>query len=103
MHEYLQFDADVAATGCRVVGIGEKDPQVGFTRSSAVRGKDLQLTLMSMFNTPDLREPLDNVEKLLASGELDITVARQYNLDEAAEAQRAVLEDSFLGKLVITP
>ena len=103
MHEYLQFDADVAATGCRVVGIGEKDPQVGFTQSSAVRGKDLQLTLMSMFNTPDLREPLDNVGKLLASGELNITVARQYDLDEAAEAQRAVLEDSFLGKLVITP
>jgi|APHM01.1.fsa_nt_gi NADPH:quinone reductase and related Zn-dependent oxidoreductases len=30
MHEYLQFDADVAATGCRVVGIGEKEQQVGF-------------------------------------------------------------------------
>jgi NADPH:quinone reductase and related Zn-dependent oxidoreductases len=103
MHEYLQFDADVAATGCRVVGIGEKDPQVGFTQSAAARGKDLQLTLMSMFNTPDLREPLANIAKLLASGELDIEIARRYDLDGAAEAQRAVLEDSFLGKLVITP
>ena len=103
MHEYLQFDADVAATGCRVVGIGEKEQSVGFSRSSAARGKDLQLTLMSMFNTPDLRDPLRNVAKLLASGELDIEIAKRYELDGAAEAQRAVLAESFLGKLVITP
>ena len=103
MHEYLQFDADVAATGCRVVGIGEKEQSVGFSQSSAARGKDLQLTLMSMFNTPDLRDPLRNVAKLLASGELDIEIAKRYGLDGAAEAQRAVLDESFLGKLVITP
>jgi NADPH:quinone reductase-like Zn-dependent oxidoreductase len=103
MHEYLQFDADVAATGCRVVGIGEKDQQVGFSQSSAARGKDLQLTLMSMFNTPDLREPLSRVASLLAGGDLDIRIATRYDLDGASEAQRAVLEESFLGKLVITP
>jgi NADPH:quinone reductase-like Zn-dependent oxidoreductase len=103
MHEYLQFDADVAATGCQVVGIGEKEQSVGFNQSSAVRGKDLQLTLMSMFNTPDLREPLSNVAALLAADELDIQLAKRYELDGAAEAQRAVLEESFLGKLVITP
>ncbi|MFB6232859.1 MAG: zinc-binding dehydrogenase, partial [Haloarculaceae archaeon] len=103
MHEYLQFDADVAATGCRVVGIGEKDQQVGFSQSSAARGKDLQLTLMSMFNTPDLRKPLSQVASLLASGDLDIQIATTYDLDGAGEAQRAVLEESFLGKLVITP
>ena len=103
MHEYLQFDADVAATGCRVVGIGEKEQSVGFSQSSAVRGKDLQLTLMSMFNTPDLRDPLRNVSRLLSSGDLEIKIAQQYDLSGAAEAQRAVLADSFLGKLVITP
>ncbi|ERH00669.1 MAG: NADPH:quinone reductase related Zn-dependent oxidoreductase [Halonotius sp. J07HN6] len=103
MHEYLQFDADVAATGCRVVGIGEKEQQVGFEQSAAARGKDLQLTLMSMFNTPDLRGPLSAVAALLASGELDIRIATGYDLDGASEAQRAVLEESFLGKLVITP
>ncbi|ESS08206.1 MAG: NADPH:quinone reductase related Zn-dependent oxidoreductase [uncultured archaeon A07HN63] len=103
MHEYLQFDADVAATGCRVVGIGEKEQQVGFEQSAAARGKDLQLTLMSMFNTPDLRGPLSAVASLLASGDLDIRIATGYDLDGASEAQRAVLEESFLGKLVITP
>ena len=103
MHEYLQFDADVAATGCRVVGIGEKDQNVGFSQSSAARGKDLRLTLMSMFNTPDLREPLAHVARLLASDELDIEIAQRYDLNGASEAQRAVLEESFLGKLIITP
>jgi len=103
MHEYLQFDATVGATGCRVVGIGEKDQNVGFSQSSAARGKDLNLTLMSMFNTPDFRPGLSKLASLMESGELEITVAETYDLDEAGEAQRAVLEDSFLGKLVITP
>ena len=103
LHEYLQFDADVAATGCRVVGIGEKEQTVGFTQSSAARGKDLNLTLMSMFNTPEFRPRLSKLASLMASGELAIQVDETYGLDEAGEAQRAVLEDSFLGKLVITP
>jgi hypothetical protein len=30
-------------------------------------------------------------------------VARTYDIDELAEAHRAALEDSFLGKLVVTP
>jgi len=103
LHEYLQFDADVAATGCRVVGIGEKEQTVGFTQSSAARGKDLNLTLMSMFNTPEFRPRLSKLASLMASGELAIQVDETYGLEEAGEAQRAVLEDSFLGKLVITP
>jgi len=103
MHEYLSVDAEVAATGCRVVGIGEKDPQVGFAQSSAARGKDLTLQMMSMFNTPDFRPRLAKLAGLLADGDLDIKVATTYGLDEAGEAQRAVLEESVLGKLVITP
>ena len=103
MHEYLQFDANVAATGCRVVGIGEKDPNVGFSQSSAARGKDLNLTMMSMFNTPDFRPRLAKLASLMAAGELEIQVDETYALDEAGQAQRAVLEDSCLGKLVITP
>jgi len=103
MHEYLQFDADVAATGCRVVGIGEKNQTVGFSQSSAARGKDLHLTMMSMFNTPDFRPRLAKLASLMAAGELEILVDETYGLDEAGQAQRAVLEDSCLGKLVITP
>jgi NADPH:quinone reductase-like Zn-dependent oxidoreductase len=103
LDDYLQFDAEVAATGARVVGIGENDPQVGFSDVGAARGKDVRYQFMTMFNTPDLREPLRSVAHLMAAGDLRIEIARTYDLDEAAEAQRAVMEDSFLGKLVLTP
>ncbi len=103
LDDYLQFDADVANVGARVVGIGENDPRVGFERSSAARSKDLRITMMSMFNTPDLRVPLRKLAYLMSERDLDVDVARTYDLDEAGEAQRAVMEDSFLGKLVIVP
>ncbi|WP_411964167.1 NADPH:quinone reductase [Haloferax sp. YSMS24] len=103
LDDYMQFDADVATTGGRVVGIGENDPQVGFDVSSSARGKDLQITMMSMFNTPELAAPLREIAGMVDAGDFEIDVARTYDLDEAAEAHRAVMEDSFLGKLVITP
>ncbi|QLG61576.1 zinc-binding dehydrogenase [Halorarum salinum] len=103
LDDYLQFDADVAAHGGRVVGIGENDPATGFERSSAVRSKDLRFTFMSMFNTPRLADPLADLATLWGEGDLTIEVARSYDLEEAGEAQRAVMEDSFLGKLVIEP
>ena len=103
LDQYLQFDADVAATGARVVGIGEDNPDPGFTNDGAARSKDVSYQFMSMFNTPDLRVPLRGVAHLMDTGALSIEVAETYGLDEAGEAQRAVMEDSFLGKLVIEP
>ncbi|QLD88937.1 NADPH:quinone reductase [Natronomonas salina] len=103
LDDYLQFDADVAAERARVVGIGENDPTPGFTNDGAARSKDVTYTFMSMFNTPDLRVPLRGVAHLMDVGELSVEVARRYDLEEAGEAQRAVMEDSFLGKLVVEP
>jgi NADPH2:quinone reductase len=103
LDDYLQFDADVAATGARVVGIGENSPDPAFTNDGAARSKDVSYQFMSMFNTPDLRVPLRSVAHLMDAGTLSVEVARTYDLDAADEAQRAVLEDSFLGKLVVEP
>lgn len=103
LHEYLQFDADVANVDCRIIGVGENEPRVGFERSSAVRRKDLRLTMMTMFNTPDFRVPLRKVAYLMEAGDVDVQIARTYGLAEASAAQRDVMEDSFLGKLVVTP
>ncbi|WP_226006771.1 NADPH:quinone reductase [Natrinema salinisoli] len=103
LDDYLQFDADVAATGGRVVGIGENSPDPGFTNDGAARSKDVSYQFMSMFNTPDLRVPLRGAAHLMDAGELSIDVARRYDLEDAADAQRAVMNDSFLGKLVIEP
>jgi len=103
LDDYLQFDADVAAQGCRVVGIGENSPDPAFTNDGAARSKDVNYQFMSMFNMPDLRVGLRGVAHLMADDRLSIDIARSYDLDEAGEAQRAVMEDSFFGKLVVEP
>jgi NADPH2:quinone reductase len=103
LDDYLQFDADVAAHDARIVGIGENDPEVGFTNDGVARGKDLTYQFMSMFNTPDLSRPLERVAHLLGEGDIDVQVERRYDLEDTAQAHRDVLEDSFLGKLVVTP
>lgn len=103
LDDYLQFDADVAAEGCRVVGIGENDPGPAFSSVGAARSKDVSYQFMSMFNTPDLRIPLRGIAHLMAESSLSINIERSYDLEEAGEAQRAVMEDSVFGKLVIEP
>jgi NADPH2:quinone reductase len=103
LDDYLQFDADVAAQGARVVGIGENSPDPAFTNDGAARSKDVSYQFMSMFNMPDLRVGLAGVADLMGRDRLSVKLARSYDLDEAGEAQRAVMEDSFLGKLVIEP
>ena len=103
LEDYLQLDADVAVAGARVVGIGENDPGPGFSAVGSARSKVVSFQFMSLFNAPDLRVLLDGIAHLMDAGRLSIEVARSYDLDEAAEAQRAVMEDSFLGKLAVEP
>ena len=103
LDDYLQFDADVAATAARVVGIGESSPDPGFTNDGAARSKDVNYQFMSMFNTPDLRVPLRGVGYLMETGALSIELEETYDLEEAGEAQRAVMEESVFGKLVLEP
>ncbi|MCG1003214.1 MULTISPECIES: NADPH:quinone reductase [Halobacterium] len=103
LDDYLQFDANVAAQNARVIGIGENSPDPGFTDDGAARSKDVTYQFMSMFNTPDLRVPLRGVAHLMATDELSIELARTYDLDEAADAHRDVLAESYFGKLVVTP
>ncbi|WP_435066898.1 NADPH:quinone reductase [Haloplanus sp. C73] len=103
LDDYFQFDADVAAHDGRVVGIGENDPEIRLTNDGVARSKDLTVQFMSMFNTPALSAPLGRIAHLLGEGDIDIEVARTYDLDEVADAHEDVLTESFLGKLVVTP
>lgn len=103
LDDYLQFDANVATQGTRVVGIGNTVPEAGFSNVPAARSKELRIHLISMFNTPDLAVVLRRVATLLSSGKLSAEVARTYDLSEVPEAHEAVLSESFFGKLVVTP
>lgn len=103
LDDYLQLDAAVAAEGATVVGIGENSPDPGYRDVGVARSKDVQYRFMSMFNTPDLRVPLQRMAHLMATDTLRIEFARTYDLKDVGEAHRAMMEDSFLGKLVIEP
>ncbi|ARS88587.1 NADPH:quinone reductase [Natrarchaeobaculum aegyptiacum] len=103
LDDYLQFDADVAAQNARVVGIGENSPDPAFTNDGAARSKDVTYTFMILFNAPDLREPLRGIAYLMETGALSIDVARSYDLADAGDAQRDVMNESVFGKLVIEP
>jgi NADPH2:quinone reductase len=65
--------------------------------------KDLRVQLMSMFNTPDTGAVLARLLQLIETDRLEPVVHRTYDLAETADAHRAVLDESFLGKLVVEP
>jgi NADPH2:quinone reductase len=101
--EYMQFDADVAATGARVICIGNTTEHAELTAIGTAKNNDVRFQFMTLFNTPDLSAILDRIALLLDSGRVIPEVARTYDLEEAGEAQRAVMEDSVFGKLVLVP
>jgi len=103
LDEYLAFDAEVAARGARIGAIGNEDPAATFADVPRCRSKALSVHHVSMFNTPDIGAVLADLASLVADGDLQAVVARRYDLDDVAEAHRAVLEDSYLGKLVVEP
>ena len=103
LDDYLSFDAEVAAQDARIVGIGENEAQAGFENVGLTRSKDLTLRFTSMFNTPSLARVLDRVGKMLANGDMTVEVAHSYDFEGVTEAHRAVMADSFLGKLVVEP
>jgi len=103
LDDYLQFDADVAASDAIVVGIGENNPDPSFSNIAGGRAKDVTYKLMILFNAPDIRELLNGVAHLMENDQLSIDIARSYDLEEAGDAQRDVMEESFFGKLVIEP
>ncbi|MBP2250535.1 NADPH2:quinone reductase [Halarchaeum solikamskense] len=103
LNDYVGLDADVAAHGARVVGLGDTEPAATIPDVPSARAKELTVSLMSMYNTPDIGAVLDRLAGLLADGRLAPEIERTYGLDEAADAHRAVVEDSFFGKLVVEP
>ncbi|WP_284008669.1 NADPH:quinone reductase [Haloarcula pelagica] len=103
LDDYLSFDARVAAQGGRIAAIGNTDSSATFADVPACRAKALSVHHVSMFNTPEFGAVLARLATLAADGAIEPVVVREYDLAEVADAQRAVLDESFLGKLVVTP
>ncbi|MFD1514989.1 NADPH:quinone reductase [Halomarina rubra] len=102
MNEYFPLDARVAAPGARIVGIGNTSDEARIPLGQA-KSKDLDFQVMSMFNVEDTAAVLERLGRLVVSGEVVPEVAQTFALDETADAHRTVMEESFLGKLVVEP
>jgi NADPH:quinone reductase-like Zn-dependent oxidoreductase len=55
---------------------------------------------LQSFNGEYAPPPFEKVNRLIEAGPFEVHVARTFNLDQAADAQRA-LEDHYLGKLAL--
>jgi len=80
-----------------------------FPATSPARSKELDVHMMSMSNLashpdmPDIAPILEDLAELLADDRLEVAIDRTYSLEEGAEAHRAVMEESILGKILVVP
>jgi NADPH:quinone reductase-like Zn-dependent oxidoreductase len=100
---YCDLDVAVAAPGCDLLVIGNNHDRPRIGDLTAAIGKDLTVQPFDAFNLEPVDGTLERIGRLLADGALSIEIAERYDLEAAAEAQRAVVEDSFVGKLVVRP
>ncbi len=98
---YLELDLEVVAEGGTLVLIEGEFPETSTAFLSRV--KELTIQAVSGLNAPDVGSTLGDLVGLIADDRLTVEVERTYPLEDAAEAQRAVVEDSYVGKLVVEP
>lgn len=105
--EYMDFNVEVAAMEGDVVIIAGGDTT--FPGTGPARSKELSIHMMSMSNLsshpemPDIAPILEQIAELMADGRLEVVIDRTYSLEDGAEAHRAVLEESLLGKILVVP
>ena len=107
VHDYFTFDIEAAAFDGRLVHYGGVEGEVTHSREAMVKNLTTKVMTMSNLATrpelPRISTVLDNVLDLADRGLLEAEIARVYDLDDAKEVHRSLMEDSFVGKLVVTP
>lgn len=105
--EYYALDVDVAAfDGCIVVysGLeGEVELSMAALRNNLTVHAMTMSNLVTRRDMPSVDGILRRVLALADQGVVEPRPARTYDLSEAVEPHRAILEDSFTGKLVVVP
>lgn len=103
--ENAQLDVDVSGFGADIIVVdGDGRPFDG----AQARGKHLAVQMLSMTplvereNYPSLSSVLREIASMMRDGKLSVAVDRTYNMSEAPQAQRDVLNESFVGKGVVT-
>lgn len=105
--DYFELDVEAAAFDGRVILYSGKGGQ--FENLGVGMAKNLTVHMMTMSNLandedlPTIASVLRRVLDLTARDVLRPVIARTYDLEEAVEVHRSILEDSFVGKLVVVP
>lgn len=106
-HDHFGGDLEVAAFEGRIVLYGGVDGRVDLAKRALFENLSIHAMTMSNLATrpelPSIASRLRRVLELVERGIISPSIARTYSFDEAREAHRAVLEDSFVGKLVVVP
>jgi NADPH:quinone reductase-like Zn-dependent oxidoreductase len=100
---HCQTDIDVAGKDGDILVIGNNYDQPQITDLTMAIGKDVTIQPFDTFNLDPIDGTLVRIGRLMAAGDLSVEVARTYDLASSAEAHDAVVNDSFVGKLVIVP
>jgi NADPH:quinone reductase len=103
LDEYLGFDCRVAAAGGRIAAIGNDELEATFPHVPLARSKTISVYHVGMFDTPDISFVLHRLVRLFEREDVVPVVAERYDFEEIRDAHRAVLEESFFGKLVVVP
>lgn len=99
----LAADMDLAAMGGRIIVIGNRgeitiNPRVAMAKELDIRG-------MMLWNAPPAQNQtmMRDILAGFAEGALSSVIGREFPLDQAREAQIAVLENGNCGKIILRP
>lgn len=104
---YVDFDLVNAAHGGRISVLeytGEEGGQATIEQGTLRQAllKDVTIQLVGIYNA-DISTVLGRLNTLIVNGDLQIEVARTYDLDDAAQAQHEIVEELFFGSSVLLP
>lgn len=101
--EHLGLNTSVGAMESRVVAIDSTGSKVAYPDAGEARLKSTSLHNIAFVGLSSYRSQLERLAHLLEADDLTAVVARSYDLDNVADAHKAIAEDSFFGKLVVEP
>lgn len=104
---YLRFDVEIAGFNGDIVVTA--DGELKLPDAVVARKRELTFHTMSMSNLatrsalPDIGPILSRIGQLLADDQFAVVIDRILSLDDAEEAHRSLMAESFVGKIVVTP
>ncbi|WP_165872072.1 quinone oxidoreductase family protein [Natrarchaeobius halalkaliphilus] len=108
LNNYFEFDLEVLARFGRIVCIeftGDEGGEASFSQFHTRLGnwKEARLHWVGAPNAPDVSDVLGRLAALVASGDVEVPIAKTYSFDEAADAHQAMIDSDYFGKLILEP